>query len=106
MWTQQEAIWCLVSLEARLKEVGCHCGLTGSILYRGDSKKDLDVIIYPHWKKDNEPIDLQIVKDWLVKFFDAEEMNDCKSTSQKRDDKYVCWLTTKAGKRIDFFFLQ
>jgi hypothetical protein len=106
MWTQQEAIWMLASLEPRLKEVGCHCGLTGSVLYRGDSKKDLDVIIYPHWKKDAEPQDLQPVKAWLVKFFESDKMNDCASTSQERDDKHVCWLLTKAGKRIDFFFLQ
>ncbi len=106
MWTRNESIWMLAALEAELKKLNAHCGLTGSVLYRGDSTKDLDVIIYPRHKNQKDHWIEDEIKSFLVKFFESEKMNDCSSKSQKRDDKKVCWLTTGSGKRIDFFFLS
>lgn len=106
MWTQQQAIWMIQSFEPQLASQGYHCALTGSVLYKGKSIKDLDIIIYPHWKKEGLLPDLNIIKKWLLEFFGASEIKDCASTSQERDDKHVCWLLTKDGQRIDFFFLM
>lgn len=106
MWTLQDGILMLSALEPKLKELNAHCGLTGSVLYRGNSIKDLDVIIYPRHKNQKDHWIKKDIKGFLVKFFESDKMNDCTSKSQDRDDKKVCWLTTKTGKRIDFFFLS
>jgi len=103
MWTQAEAIVMLSALEPELAMQGFHCALTGSVLYRGTSTKDLDVIIYPHHKKGQVDFDLSGVKSFLRIYFQSSKINDCSSTSQERDDKQVCWLKTNNQKRIDFF---
>ncbi len=106
MWTRQEAIWMLGSLEPELKKLNAHCGMAGSVLFRGESVKDLDVIIYPRHKNQKDHWIESEIKDFLISYFECEKITDCASISQIRDDKKVCWLITKSGKRIDFFFLS
>lgn len=109
MWTLRETILELKALEAELQKINFHCWLTGSILYRGESFKDLDVIIYPRHKSEvgeGSNVDWEVAKAFLTKWFEAEGIKDCSSISQDRDDKQVAWLRTKSGKRIDFFFLM
>lgn len=108
MWTQQEAIELLKRLEPDLAKVGFHCALGGSVLYRGTSEKDLDVIIYPHTYKKQSPPNNSIAEVVLKLFFQAEKIKACggESSSQERDDKEVKWLTTEGNKRVDFFFLK
>ncbi len=98
-------MWVVERLEPKLAEVGAHLALTGGVLYRGSSEKDLDLIIYPHTKSDLV-WDVLPVKQLLTEFFGSIKIQDCEGVSQMRDDKEVSWLTTKNGKRVDFFFLS
>lgn len=105
MWNREEAFWVIERLEPEMAKLGAHCALTGSILYRGTSDKDLDIVLYPHIAH-KDKFDWIPVKQALARFFSATETNDCGGTSQIRDNKMVSWLTTPKGKRVDFFFLQ
>jgi hypothetical protein len=48
LWQLSEAVEVLREVESIITPYGFHCGLTGSVLYKGESNKDLDIILYPH----------------------------------------------------------
>lgn len=108
MWTLTQAIEVMKRLEVVLAENGAHCALGGSILYRGTSDKDLDIIIYPHNKNESGWDSETTYKLKIVcrNFFGAKTFNDCKGVSQMQDAKEVSWLTTHDGKRVDMFYLS
>lgn len=43
-----EALTLIRELEPKFAAAGYHLGLTGSVLYKGESEKDLDLIVYAH----------------------------------------------------------
>lgn len=48
LWDREQAIaWCAEKWPVAA-EMGWYIGLTGSTLYRGDSTKDIDIILYKH----------------------------------------------------------
>jgi len=106
MWTREQAFWVLERLELIMASMGAHVALNGSVLYRGSSEKDLDVIIYPHNKQQEELWETYPLKMAIKKFFQAETINNCEGISQIRDGKQVAWLKTPEGKRVDLFFLS
>jgi hypothetical protein len=106
MWTREEAFLVIEKLEPKLADVGTHVALAGSVACRGESDKDLDLIIYPHTKSMFVDFNFEPAKLVLKEFFNALEIKDCSGISQIRDDKKVSWLKTPKGKRVDFFFLQ
>lgn len=89
MWTREEALRVVTWLEPKLAENGFHVALAGGVLTKGTSKKDLDLIVYPHTAggSDQKPVrDVwELLKEWLR----VERSNDCKGTSQIRDNKDV-----------------
>jgi hypothetical protein len=103
-WNREQAMDVIEGLEPVMSELGAHVGLTGSILYKGQSEKDLDLIIYPHNKSEID-WNIGVLKMELIKFFKMP-LNDCGGFSQIRDSKEVSWLKMKDGRRIDFFFLS
>ncbi len=107
MWNRLESLAVFESLEPIVAKLGYHCALAGSVLYRGHSDKDLDIILYPHNTEDGLSID----QLWgnLVGHFVPMECGKCASgyaARSKRDDKQVRWMKFSNGKRIDFFFLK
>ena len=48
MWQFASALIMVRRLEAALDPVGFHVGITGSVLTRGGSVNDLDLIVFPH----------------------------------------------------------
>lgn len=46
-WTLHDALALLRELDPELRKVGLTCALAGSVLFKGLSAKDLDVIIFP-----------------------------------------------------------
>ncbi len=105
MWTLELAVKLVKKLEPELSNSGYHCALTGSVLYKGSSEKDLDIVIYPHDVDKQSIWDRTSIKDFLKTFFKSE-IKTCGGASQIRDDKHVAWLITPDGRRIDFFFLR
>jgi hypothetical protein len=106
MWTLEQAITEIRSLEPKLAAIGFHCALNGSVLYRGESQKDLDLIVYPHTKNICESTNFEPCKEVLRLHFQSAFIKDCGSASQLRDDKQVAWVTDGNNKRIDIFFLD
>lgn len=49
-WDRTNAVEFLQHLEQVLAAHGWHCALAGSVLYRGNSTHDLDVVVFPHKK--------------------------------------------------------
>lgn len=45
-WTLNEAIDICKEIEIISPKFGCHIGLTGGVLYKEGSRKDLDLILY------------------------------------------------------------
>lgn len=103
MWDMIGATKFIQALETQIWPQGYHCGLTGGVLYKGYSAKDLDVIIYPHTK--GQGLNKKDLFSFITKWSQAEVANSCESISQIRDGKDVRWLEI-SGKRIDLFFLE
>lgn len=85
-----------------------HTGLTGGVLFRGDSSKDVDVIIYPRKKFSGfDPIKhVGSVRERLVGagLISATAWG-VRDHSDYGDDKLVYKTETPDGRRIDLFFL-
>jgi len=111
-WTLDEAIAFVKLLEVELAEkCDAHCGIVGGVLMKGESEKDLDVVIYPHKKPHGVEWSPEWLNDFLSQYLGSPLQACTNITSGAyRDAKRVSWVRIKngvhAGKRIDFFFLQ
>jgi len=83
-------------MEALLKPIGYHCGLTGSLLYRGTSAKDVDVIIYPR-----DPVNRRSMHE-ILKQLGARKTRMAYTGA---GGKLVAVAKYK-GIRVDLFFLS
>ena len=101
-WTLEEGIDICRQIEAKISSWGFHCGLTGSCLFRGQSSKDLDIIIYPH-KYVGENYSITDVVEVLKQSF-CKELEPI-DHRHYNDFKTVYWGDFQ-NKRIDFFFLK
>lgn len=90
-----------------------HFALGGSVLHRGWSEKDLDIIVLPRLLSVSKGWDIQPVIRVLEEFL-GSRLVDIKTLGTDddyyRDDKNV-WFTrfkegAHAGRRVDFFFLS
>ena len=109
LWTQQEAIDFCASLWKHLEPVGIHVGLTGSVLTKGHSFKDLDLILYP---RRTDIRGFEDIEDQLVQFMGLRRILGQKGVRRiwrelgSLDLKRVEAWRDGEGRRIDFFFLQ
>lgn len=103
---REDAVTIALDIERVIAPLGAHTALTGSCLYRGESKKDVDIVVYPHNADDppakmdllnalHEQLELGIVnkKGWW----------HC-DTTREYVDKEVSIIFIR-GVRIDIFFL-
>jgi hypothetical protein len=103
-WTLDQAIDLVRQLELKLKRVynHYHVALGGSVLHKGFSNKDLDIIIYPH-KTTHQGI------NWMksaLRQFGLVEISDRGAVhSGYGDDKDVIQYEYQ-NKRVDIFFLE
>ncbi len=103
--TLEKGIELCREIEDKLKKIGYHCGLTGSILYKGSSEKDVDLIVYPHKVSKQLPI-LDIIR----KIGASTDMYQSQGNQIKEKiipscaDKLVVICYYK-GIRFDLFFL-
>jgi len=104
-WTQTEALLFLADLETKAAAAGLHVALAGSVLYRGESKKDLDVVIYPHTKEKPSSWPLK-----AIAFVDVQIGKSDLCDFPYRDGKHVRYAFIKsgplAGRRVDIFLLS
>ena len=55
VWALDDALILARALWSPLQERGWHVGITGSVMYRGYSDKDLDIIAYPRNTETSKP---------------------------------------------------
>lgn len=107
-WTLEEASAFIDALHQKLQPHYC-VGLTGGVLYRGRSRHDLDVIVFPsksdHWKPAEVQILLVSAGLWLVRTRE-EVRREWGQRYKSNDRKHVEIWQTSEGKRVDVFFLR
>lgn len=104
VWNLNEGVEFIRNLELVLDKIGYHSGLTGSVLYKGFSEKDLDVMVYPH-KTTNEKTVEEVLTVLEVASIKVVEQRDHTGFTNCADSKTVYHCEWK-GKRIDFFFVK
>lgn len=103
MWTLETALEWVREYEPRAAAAGFHLALTGSCLYRGESAKDLDIVVYPHNAK--ELFDWGILDSILdLDLFYPDRPDALGSCPQF--DKFIIVYKDKQGRRIDLFMLK
>lgn len=126
MWTLEEALTLIRELNPLLVEAGWYFGLTGSVLIKGESVKDLDLIVFPlnTAEVDRKRLYRVLIHGgWTMKWDvavihgfwrqkakqAAREIEDKPGPNWQADHpidgKHVEGWHTKDGKRIDLFIL-
>jgi hypothetical protein len=107
-WALEEAVALIQVISPGLMSQGFAVGLTGSVLTKGSSQHDLDIIIYPmrstirtHW----EEARLALMGAGFSCLIPADEVRRAWSRKGSDDQKNVeVWLFNK--RRVDVFFLR
>lgn len=102
MWTLDEGVNAARLVQSFVVDLGAHAALSGSVLIKGSSVKDLDIVIYPH-DSDNG-YNVYAIQVALGAFFTG--WFKCVSTSEYLRDGKEVWTTRLGEKRVDFFFLM
>lgn len=107
-WRMREALVFVRALSRHLDPVAYHVALTGSVLTRGRSTHDLDVVLYP--RSTEAPLGLEKVFAALEGFgmkrtFSRETVARAWRFGGSQDEKHVEVWRTRDGKRVDLFFL-
>lgn len=107
-WTREDALCFLARSRETVEGAGLHLGLTGSLLYKDASTKDMDLIVYP--RKTTAEISLKKARECLVKI-GMKQLRTREQVAKSRvnvegelDLKHVeVWEYEKS--RIDVFFM-
>ncbi len=112
MWHLSTALGFLSEVRAAVLSAGYEVGLTGSVLHRGKSAKDIDIIIYPlNTEKQNvEALERALTGMGLVKEFDKDFVQKMwREKANSKDQKHVeVWRDSRdrRRRRIDIFLLK
>ena len=60
-WEMDEAVELIREMEPQASALDMHVGMTGSVLFKGKSEKDLDIVVYGHDNSDIEVEDLYVL---------------------------------------------
>lgn len=107
-WTLNEAVAFLTDLAGHLEPCGMGVGLMGSVLTKGESRKDLDVILYP--MDSSKPYPWEVTSSAL-KGYGLELLVDTDSVHQRwrklgSQDEKIVQIWSYKGRRVDVFFLK
>jgi predicted nucleotidyltransferase len=112
VWTMRDAIRLLQDIDPLLRAVGWGVGLTGSVLTKGESTDDLDLIVYPlnDGKVDRDKL-RETMESWGWKLkHDVEVVHRAwrrlKSTDCKHVEVWETHVPNETGKRVDLFILR
>lgn len=105
--TLEKAIEACIEMEAMLSPIGYHCGLTGSTLYKGESTKDIDIIVYPHQISEQKTLNqvIDFIEGFHTNMYSSQRSNTISRITPSTTDKLVVVGDYK-GIRVDLFFLQ
>lgn len=101
-WQLEEAIEFCKSLTEFLQPLGFGVAMTGGVLVKGSSEKDLDLIIYPFKKKSANYLKLL----WELTAFGLFYVRLPNHNKGYEDDGKLVQVWDYKGKRVDLFFLN
>ena len=105
-YTLEKAIIMCHEIEKKLIPLGYHCALGGSCLHVGISKKDIDIIIYPHNVKEQKtPLDIINKLGLKTYTYQTQGAGLIDSITPSTTDKIVFVCENEDGARLDLFFL-
>jgi hypothetical protein len=107
LWTIEEGVDFCRRLNAHLEPIGYGVALTGSVLFKGKSHKDIDLIVFPlsTAKMDEALLRHTIMNFGIRPWIPMEELHELWRKKGSEDTKHVeIW---RFGiRRIDLFFLK
>lgn len=107
MWGLEEGVDFCRRLNKHLSPVGYAVALTGSVLFKGKSHKDLDLIVYPMSTSVVNPALLHTtlmnfgIRPWIM----VDEVHERWRKLGSADTKH-CEIWRSGIRRIDLFFLK
>lgn len=106
-WTLDEGLELIRKLVDPLKNVGYSIGVTGSVLIRGSSNDDIDLLVYPlSTSIQNEELAVQTLIDFgFILKYDVEQVHTAWRKMGSTDEKHVR-LFRYDGRRVDVFFVR
>lgn len=107
-WTLEEASAFTGMLQQKLQPHYC-VGLTGSVLYRGKGRYDLDIIVFPakSYRWDLDELRLLMLGAGMQLLRNREQVQAYWAKKYNSNDrKHVEIWQTLSGKRVDVFFLR
>lgn len=107
-WTLELGVNFVRDLNVATELVGFHCALCGSVLHKGESSKDLDLVIFPMStaKVDLEALQ-QCLKDQGLKLkFSRAFIASIWERKGRLDQKNVDAWELPDGRRVDIFHLR
>lgn len=106
-WTLDEATRLCRFLWPRLMSVGWHLAVTGSVMTRGQSRKDLDLVAYPRRSGSRvNHLRSELRRAGLTPGIGVLEVRKIWRDGGSRDSKHVEVWWTEGGRRIDLFVLR
>lgn len=107
MWTLEEALPIVRDLTTALREIRYAVALGGSVLYRGTSTKDLDLVVYPYCvpEKNETALKEALVNFGFVLKHNKEYVQEGWRRRGSQDIKHVeVW--TYQNKRVDIIIVE
>lgn len=107
-WTFDESLDFTRELQRLFKPFGFNVGLTGSVLYKGESLNDLDVIVFPQnsGKMDIDKLREILEAYGLVQIASRAKVANIWARRGSTDAKHVEAWKNKKGQKVDLFFLR
>lgn len=96
-----EALPIIRAVETAVAPLGWHVGLTGSVLFKGSSQKDVDIVMYPH---DPNSFTRASKEDVLKTLAAAGFLNQFECTAEYVNRPVT--LTHRDNQRFDFFWFS
>ena len=106
-WKLAEAVAFAQYLQPFVLKVGYHVGLLGSVLTKGESQKDLDILLYPHTsaKVDLEGLYTTMGEAGMKRIVPFANVCRVRAQMKSFDTKHVeVWEHER--RRVDVFFLR
>jgi len=107
-WRAREAAVFVRKLQIEVQKVGWHTGITGSVLQKGNSDNDLDLILYPHVQTagDYDGLVGCLGTFGLVRLFTSEDVARHWKEKGSLDTKHVEVWVDRDKHKIDMFILK
>lgn len=107
VWTLAEATVFVRDLSKAIEPAGYEVAIAGSVLKKGRSMNDLDVVIFPRSTAEEDPIALlAALQNWgMIRRHDTPWVHKAWRKQGSKDTKAVEVWEYK-DKRVDLFFLK